>query len=186
MQREWKNIDYLLNIGEKQKKTYDIITDIGILEILEKYNPILVGTIPIDIDIDKSDIDIACEVYDFNEFKKIVIELFHKYKNFTIDIRNEREREFIVANFYIEEMEIEIYGEALPVEKQNGYRHMIIEYRILKIGGRKLKEEIIKLKKAGLKTEPAFAKCLDVYGDPYEELLKLENKDDNYLRKLIL
>ncbi len=50
---------------------------------------------------------------------------------------------------------------------------MITEHAILKEKGKNFKQEIIKLKASGLKTEPAFAKLLGIEGDPYEELLKL-------------
>lgn len=43
-----------------QQKAYQVITDHAILEKLAQYNPILVGTIPINIDIEESDLDIIC------------------------------------------------------------------------------------------------------------------------------
>ena len=48
---------------------------------------------------------------------------------------------------------------------------MIIEYKILELHGEVFRQEIIKLKSKGLKTEPAFAKLLGLVGNPYEELL---------------
>ena len=50
---------------------------------------------------------------------------------------------------------------------------MIIEHKILAAHDNDFKTEIIKLKQAGLKTEPAFARLLGLDGDPYEALLKL-------------
>jgi hypothetical protein len=50
---------------------------------------------------------------------------------------------------------------------------MIIEHRVLIEKGEKFRQEIIKLKRQGLKTEPAFAKLLGLDGNPYEALLKL-------------
>ncbi|OBZ55281.1 alpha/beta hydrolase, partial [Bacillus cereus] len=36
-----------------------------------------------------------------------------------------------------------------------------------------IREEVIRLKEQGLKTEPAFAQVLNIDGDPYEELILL-------------
>ncbi len=62
------NISYLQSGNEKQKKAYQVLTDNKVLEKLAPYQPIVVGTIPINIDIENSDLDIICEVYDYNEF----------------------------------------------------------------------------------------------------------------------
>jgi hypothetical protein len=60
-----------------------------------------------------------------------------------------------------------------------------MEERLLKLGGEDFKREIIKLKKEGIKTEPAFTKYLKIGGNPYIELLKLECLDDEKLLDMI-
>ena len=50
---------------------------------------------------------------------------------------------------------------------------MLIEHEILELKGPPFKAVILELKRAGLKTEPAFAKALGLTGNPYEELLKV-------------
>ena len=69
-------------------------------------------------------------------------------------------------------VEIEIFGQNVPTELQNGYKHMIIEDKILQSRDENFRLEIIKLKQNGYKTEPAFAFLLGLNGDPYAELLK--------------
>ena len=133
--------------------------------------PILVGTIPLGIDIENSDLDIVCQVYDFEEFKQILQDNFSAYRNFKII---NKDKDIIVCNFIENNMEIEIYASNIESDKSNGYRHMIIEYKLLKLYGDQFKEEVIKLKREGLKTEPAFAKMLNLNGDPYEKLLEFE------------
>lgn len=71
----------------------------------------------------------------------------------------------------LEDTLIEIYATDIDTEKQNGYLHMIKEYEILQARNDSFKMEIIKLKKQGIKTEPAFCKLLNISGDPYVELL---------------
>jgi hypothetical protein len=79
----------------------------------------------------------------------------------------------IKANFYIEDFEFEIFGQHLESLQQNAYQHMIIEHRVLIEKGEKFRQGIVKLKRQGLKTEPAFAKLLGLNGNPYKELLNL-------------
>lgn len=184
MERDWTSIEYLLNGNAKQQQSYNILMNANVFRILKEYSPILVGTIPLEIDIEKSDLDIICEVHNFYEFEKLTKNSFQKYKNFNIN--KIKENPAIVANFFIKEFEIEIYGQAAPTKEQYGYRHMIIEDKILKLGGNKLKKEIINLKRNGMKTEPAFAKYLNLNGNPYEELLKLENMSNKDIELLLL
>jgi len=148
-----------------------LLKDHQVFEKLKEFNPILIGTIPINIAVEESDLDIACEVYDLIEFERKCQERFGNHKEYAFKIKTVREKEVGIANFKIVDMPIEIYAESRPVFDQNGYRHMIIEHKILEYFGLKFREEIIKLKSRGLKTEPSFSKLLNLAGDPYESLL---------------
>ena len=53
---------------------------------------------------------------------------------------------------------------------------MMIEHNILSSNDEAFRQKIIYLKKQGLTTEQAFAKQLNLSGDPYEELLKLSGQ----------
>ena len=58
---------------------------------------------------------------------------------------------------------------------------MIVEKKLLEISGESARKQITKLKKLGLKTEPAFAKYFNLKGDPFDELLKLSRLDKKEL-----
>ena len=169
----FKDISYLRKGSNKQKECYKILTKINIFNILKDYMPILVGTIPLNIDIENSDLDIVCQVDDFEIFENILFDNFSKYENFRIKYK---EKNTIVCNFIVANMEIEIYASNEQSHKTNGYRHMIIEYKLLNLYGEKFRDSVIKLKKEGIKTEPAFAKILNLNGNPYEELLKYKKE----------
>ncbi|MBI9010315.1 MAG: DUF4269 domain-containing protein [Tenericutes bacterium] len=177
----YKDISYLKNGSAKQKLAYNVLTKINVFNALKQYNPILVGTIPLGIDTDLSDLDIICYVFDFNEFKQIVIEHFSSFDNFKVT----NKRENTVIRFLVDDFQIEIYAEATPTDKQNGYRHMLVEDRLLKLGGELFKRKVIELKNKNFKTEPIFAGLLRLDGNPYEELLELEDKSDEELIDLI-
>jgi hypothetical protein len=52
--------------------------------------------------------------------------------------------------------------------------------------GERFKNEVIKLKKQGIKTEPAFASLLGLPGDPYGALLKFELTGDSSKKHIAL
>lgn len=167
---DFTTINYLKEGNEKQKRAYEVLLKYEIIEKLSKYSPLLAGTIPIEIDVEESDLDIICEVENKAEFERFLIQSF---KNFNLrieklDINNE---ESLVCNFELEEFPIEIFGQKKPVTEQNAYRHMIAEYRILQEKGEEFKQKIIELKKKGIKTEPAFGMLMGL-DNPYEDLLK--------------
>ncbi|MGC3943422.1 MAG: DUF4269 domain-containing protein [Chryseolinea sp.] len=65
-----------------------------------------------------------------------------------------------------------MFGQSRPSTEQEAYLHMVNEYQVLQSRGSEFRDEIIRLKKSGLKTEPAFAKALGLTGDPYEAMLR--------------
>lgn len=168
---DFTNIEYLKNGNSRQIEAYKSLTKNKVLETLSEFDPILAGTIPINIDIANSDLDIICYWQNKTEFITKINSAFENKTNFKIWEANIDERESVIANFKIEEFEIEIFGQNVPTQNQNGYKHMIIEHKILQSKDENFRLEIIKLKQNGYKTEPAFGKLLGLKNNPYKELL---------------
>ncbi|WP_434036273.1 DUF4269 domain-containing protein [Formosa sp. 4Alg 33] len=168
------DIEYLKSGNARQRLAYSEIKKLNIFEKLKKYNPILTGTIPIEIDIPESDLDIICECQNHSEFRTYLLAQFSDKKDFKVYSIKQNGIDSTIAAFKTDHFLFEIFGQNIPTEKQNAYRHMIIENRILKEKGSEFKQRIKKLKSTGIKTEPAFAKLLGLEGNPYTELLKLE------------
>lgn len=171
---DFKNIEYLRVGNSKQKQAYRVLTENCIMLVLKEFNPILIGTIPININIENSDLDIICQFVDVNDFEKFILEKFGHADRFRIWRNTSQGTLAIVSNFFVDGFEIEIFGQNMPTNEQRGYRHMLVEYELLKKGGSAFRERIIRLKEDGYKTEPAFAYELGIEGDPYEALLKLD------------
>lgn len=173
---DFTRIDYLKDGNRRQKRAYEVLTQYKVLEKLISYSPLLAGTIPIEIDIEGSDLDIICEV-DLRYRERFLEELTlnelippeTEVKIETILVNGEKS---IVLNFMLEEFQIEIFGQNKPSMEQNAYRHMLVEYKILQEKGADFKQKIIELKKQGIKTEPAFGMLMNLE-NPYEDLLKL-------------
>ncbi|MGE6353158.1 DUF4269 domain-containing protein [Flavobacterium sp. NPDC079362] len=166
------SIEYLKNGNQKQIKAFDILTQHKVLLNLVEFDPILVGTIPINIDIENSDLDIICHWKNKNDFTAKLNSFFGKETDFTIREISINEKESVIANFKIDGFEIEVFGQNVPAKSQNGYKHMIIEHEILQSHDENFRLEIIRLKQNGYKTEPAFSHLLGLKGDPYLALLE--------------
>lgn len=171
---KFQTIDYLMSGTDTQQKAYRLLTQYQFMEILHEFDPILAGTIPINIDIETSDLDIICCFADKDNFKQTVISAFSAFESFVIRDTLINEQESVVANFNIDGWTVELFGQTVTALQQNAYRHMIAEYRLLNHYGEPFREQIISLKKHGYKTEPAFAKLLGLEGDPYQALLNPE------------
>ncbi len=171
---EFENIAYLKNGNLKQQKAFNLLTKYQIMEKLVDFNPILVGTIPIEIDIDSSDLDIICEWTNPDTFISFLHTNFSHFGNFKQWAKEINSHESVIANFIVEDFEIEIFGQNISPKQQFAYKHLIIEQKIIEKFGKKFKEEIINLKKQGFKTEPAFTKVLGIEGNPYLALLEFE------------
>lgn len=175
-------LDYLRNGMDRQRRAFQDLSNLQIMKILQPYQPVVAGTIPIGIDVEGSDLDIICYVTNFDDFERLVVDHFGSRPQFSIHRGRQRHNEaYILGKFHAVHFEIEIFGQARPVVEQDAYRHMIIEDRLLREHGDDFRRRVIALKQAGVKTEPAFVQILGLSSelDPYDALLALERKESS-------
>ncbi|EQC47900.1 DUF4269 domain-containing protein [Bacteriovorax sp. Seq25_V] len=170
---------------KKQRLAYEVLRTSNIYEILAPYSPFLAGTIPLDIDVENSDLDIICEVHDFDKINKALKKSFGSATNFKTYTINVRGIETYLCNFRLNGFEFEIFCQGIPVLNQYAVIHYLVEKRILAIFGSRVKNEIRKYKNLGIKTELAFAKYFNIQGDPYDELAKLQSFSDEKLLNIL-
>jgi hypothetical protein len=60
MQTDWKDVTYLLHGTVTQRAAYAALAALQVFSLLQDFDPVLVGTIPLNIDIPGSDLDIVC------------------------------------------------------------------------------------------------------------------------------
>ncbi|MDN3694445.1 DUF4269 domain-containing protein [Chryseobacterium tructae] len=170
---DFTRIDYLKNGNERQRRAYEVLTKHRILGKLKDYSPILAGTIPIEIDIEGSDLDLIFEVDLAFEEDFLDDLMFSRFIPHDVEVEYPivNGEKCITLNFMLEGFPIEIFGQNKPTTQQNAYLHMIAEHKILQEKGEEFKQKIIELKKQGIKTEPAFGILLGLE-NPYEDLLK--------------
>ena len=176
MHPNFLDISYLKTGNKKQKQVFQLLNYHKVMEILKAFSPILVGTIPIGIDIASSDLDIICCWDNKANFIHTLTQKLGNQAGFKLYETIIRGHESVVAQFDLEEFAVEIFGQNIPTKQQMGYRHMCIEHYLLCQKGEKFRQQIIDLKQQGYKTEPAFGVLLDLGNDPYQALLQYEKE----------
>lgn len=169
---DYFDISYLSNGSPIQRKGFHAITSLGIINSFKEYTPVIVGTLPLDLFTDKSDIDVLCYFPNPEEFAEKAFFALRVFDNFHIDRRYLGDVDSIIVRFNYGDFDFEIVGQKIPVTEQLAFRHMVAEWRILSEQGGVFKQKVLDLKKSGIKTEPAFAQLLGLKGDPYDELLR--------------
>lgn len=179
MTLHFDTIAYLQSGNARQQLAYDVLTRNNVLTSLQPFDPLLVGTIPIQIDIESSDLDIICYYADQRAFVDFLTTTFGSADSFTSWTKHEPAAQAVVASFWLDGFEIEIFGQAIPTKQQYAYRHMLVEHKLLTERGEEFRQQIIALKRQGYKTEPAFGIALGLTGNLYEALLAYETNIKN-------
>jgi len=161
-----------------------IIDDLKLLLRLQKFSPVLIGTPPLGIATDESDIDIACGAHDLQAFIDFTWREFGHHEQYVGAEQQHLDAPAAVVQFYYRQWFVEIFCQQIDTLEQAGVRHFCIEKRLLDLEPR-LGQMVMELKRSGTKTEPAFSSLLKLEGDPYDAILELEKLSDEELRKLL-
>lgn len=159
---------------EKNKKVWDALNESMVLEIFKHHHPLVAGTFPLGIETSESDIDVLMQSSDLASIEKELMTLFSKSEGLETKYLEVDGLKTLLCNFTFKNVPFEIFVQDRAPVKQTAYRHFLVEERLLKLGGNELREKIMTKRQKGLKTEPAFAKALELEGDPYQELLVLQ------------
>jgi hypothetical protein len=170
---KFDSLAYLADGTAEQKQVHQLLLKYGLLEILSGYHPILAGTLPLDINIHGSDLDIICQFNNKEQLSECLLYAFSTYPAFKKAVKTVNGQQTIIATFLMENWPVEIFCQQVPVKQQSAYQHMVVEHYLLQQHGEVFRQRVIKLKQQGFKTEPAFAKLLDLQGDPYQCMLDL-------------
>ncbi len=116
MPKDFLDIEYLLHGSALQKKGHAAIKNIGVLDVLHEFDPVLAGTLPLDIFIKDSDLDILCYAVDLSAFEKILFTNFSEYSDFTIHKTEVKEINSVIARFHAMQFDFEIFGQPVPTK----------------------------------------------------------------------
>ncbi|MGC5771329.1 DUF4269 domain-containing protein [Paenibacillus pabuli] len=173
---------HLASGNERQQDAYYALQGSGLLQRLAAHQPYPAGTVPIDIDIPGSDLDLLCEAADLGAFEALVNRELSGMQGFQCKRGNGRagQHPYMTCCVEVGNWPVEIFAQRVPVIRQNAYVHMLVEWELLQLWGAAGHHEIRKLKLKGWKTEPAFASVLGLQGNSYEEMLRIAawNRDE--------
>ncbi|GAA4390779.1 DUF4269 domain-containing protein [Hymenobacter koreensis] len=183
--RNWEDIGYLQIGTSRQRQAHAAFERLGILATLNAFGPVLAGTIPLNIDLPSSDLDLICEVPQLAlaDFQLLLRQHYGHLPRFSLQETMVRGCPSVVGGFEAEGFAWEVFGQPQPTRAQHAVRHLLVEYAVLEAGGEAWRQAVLTLKRQGLKTEPAFAQLLQLPGDPYAALLTLENLTSAELRQ---
>lgn len=170
---DFTTIDYLQKGSAKQQKVYKALRELEVFERLSHFTPVLAGTFPIDLDIEGSDIDVLCEVHHPELFRKALLSAFGKQEAFRSANKLINGVPSVIVRFEYLGFTVEFFGQAKPVIAQDAYKHMVVEHYLLQNELKGARTVLKRLKRQGLSTEAAFARLLDIKGDPYKGLIGL-------------
>ncbi|MDC0719146.1 DUF4269 domain-containing protein [Nannocystis bainbridge] len=171
--------------GPRQQRAYAVLRSLAIFERLAAFRPALAGTLPLPIHTEASDLDVLCEVHDPGAFVA-ACSVYAAWPGFKTSQAEVRGVSSTIVRFTAEEFPVELFGQPQPVAQQHGWRHLQVEARVLALAGEAAVATITRWKREGMKTEPAFARWLQLPGDdPYLAVLALEGLDDEALRRLV-
>lgn len=145
--------------------------------------PVLAGTFPLGLNVAASDLDLVCQVRNPARFAGQLTRAFGHRPGFRVRLRSVGGRPTLVVRFRYAGFPVEVFAQDLPAARQRAVRHLRVEARLLRLHGEPLRRCVRALKAQGVKTEPAFARCLGLAGDPYLALLELGSRSDQELAR---
>ncbi|MEM7492036.1 MAG: DUF4269 domain-containing protein [Pseudomonadota bacterium] len=165
---------------------YGILKAHSVLDVLEPFDAVWVGSTALDVHLSDSDIDICCSAKgDLDSFAATLKEQFGQQPKFKLEQKPYRGQPSCFASFNLSGQSFEVWGREHAVEDHEFYRLFKVEERLLRFGGDDLRSAIRDLKKEGLSTEEAFAEALGLHGDAEEALLSLYHADSAALLELL-
>lgn len=127
------------------------IARLDLLDHLRPFDPHVVGTLPLGVAMPGSDIDIVCQAADPTAFAARLWARFGAEAGFAMHQWIGAPRP-VVARFSAHGWDIEVFGCALPVADQPGWRHFDVERRLLALGGPGFHAAVLDGRRQGLKT----------------------------------
>ena len=162
--------DYLRRGNRRQRLAAEVLDWLGVDTLIGVEEWVLAGTVPLDVDLPDSDLDILLSTQDPQSVRDDLTARFAQMPEFAVWPHGRESGAWCVA-FQTETYPIEFFIHTTAVRDQRAFQHLVVEYILLQRHGANFREMIRSLKASGLKTEPAFAQVLGLNGDPYIALL---------------
>lgn len=144
--------------------------------------PALAGSIPLDLALDESDLDIITYSSDLKNYAAQLYREFGELDGFQSSRGIVLGVATLITKFRFHSENYEVFTQSVLVPEQSAVVHLMVEERLLRLGGSKFREKVWAARQSGVKTEPAFGAVLGLE-EPYRELLLLEDLTDQEIRE---
>ncbi|MDD5468788.1 MAG: DUF4269 domain-containing protein [Anaerolineales bacterium] len=181
----WNDISYLQHGSPRHRRAYHTLQELEVFQVMAEFTPLLAGTFPLDLNTEQSDLDVLCAASELEAFSQRFTSAYGEQAEACLKQVLKQGVPTVIAGFRRNGLCVEFFAQPQPVTHQRAYRHMLVEQRLLQIGGEAAWKAIRDLKLAGVKTEPAFCQVFHLQGEPYETLLALETLGLATLRQLV-
>lgn len=183
---EWSNIANLRYGTERQQAAYRALLDSDLFMVLADYSPVLAGTVPLNIDLPTSDLDILTHAPDLNHFEQDASFYYAHMPDFETRHKNIQDVPTFICRFLQGAFSIELFAQPVPVEQQAAFRHLVVQSRLLRLASDDARRAIRGLKREGLNTEAAFCRYFLIPGEPRAALLALYDAPITELEELVI
>lgn len=162
--------EYLHRGNPRQRRAAAVLEELGVGDLPGVREWALAGTIPLEVDLPESDLDVLVCTSEVAAAREELTEQFGQLPQFAAWAHS-AEAEAWCVTFESQGFLIEFFLQDRALSEQRAFRHLVAEYVLLQRHGVEFRQQIFELKRSGLKTEPAFAQALNLDGDPYLALL---------------
>jgi hypothetical protein len=158
----------------QQRQAYEALQKIELFQGLSSYSPLLVGAIPLGVDIESSSLEVVCSADNLEGFAAKATELLSSQESFYCEHKILRARPAVLVSFRSGGFTTRILAQDVSSFTQNAVVQMLVEARLLAFAPSEVRDEIRVLKRQGLSTEQAFVRCFDLdmvlnKKDPFEK-----------------
>lgn len=168
---------------ERNHNVYKALKNSEILKRFKHYRPLVAGTFPLGVFTETSDLDILLQSADFEITSTELIDAYGELEDFELQEIQVKNEPTLLVSFSVEGVRFEVFVQSQETVSQTAYQHFQIEERLLSLGDTDFIDTVRNLRmNEGLKTEPAFAKALELSGDAYQALLSLRNETEEALK----
>jgi hypothetical protein len=181
--QDWHDHSVIRDGTPRQMRAYTTAYDaLGLFHNLAVHNPVWVGSFPIGIDIESSDIEIACHPASLRGFITDVRDRFGSQDDFKLTWKAIKHTPTVIARFWNNGFWVRLVAQSKPVNEQDAYRYMRIMARLLALGGEESRQLIKELRAGGVGLAPAFVVYFGLAEtDPHQSLLDIGELDDDIL-----
>lgn len=171
---------------EQNMRAFQALKKSELLRIFRDCDPLVAGTFPLGLEVSDSDIDLLLFSNDLSDLEERLKNSCSQFKNFSLQSLFIKKIPSLICRFEYEDLPFEVFAQPIPTAKQDAQRHLVVEERLLKLGGAALRARVQEQRRLGFKTEAAFINALGlVVSDPFERLLEMSSFSDLELNQIL-